>query len=290
MTSRFGSDDSDIGSEVAVDCNDDSATSQSGSSLPLLAKTIEGEIVPRLMMTFSVMPSPLEPDQELDPTGLLANNDEMIGDLIQLLLNHDTAVSVEFIQALRSKGATLRDLYLDLLAPAARQLGAMWEEDTANFAEVTIATSRLHQILLKFSPLFCAASEQNGANGKTAAIFALPGESHTFGIFMVVEFFRRAGWNVYSGSLGNDSEISRLLDSHDIDVLGISVSVAADLENLPGRISTLRAASSNPNMRVLCGGPVFSENPNLAYELGADGYARDGSEAVDLAESLVQVQ
>lgn len=272
-------------------CADISSEGQgvSGSS-PLLAKTIEGEIIPRLMMTFSVLPSPLQPDQEHGLTGLLSNSQDTTEELVQLLLNHDASVSVEYLQVLRDKGASLKDLYLELLAPAARMLGVMWDEDEANFAEVTIGVSRLHQILLQFSPLFCANATEHAGPGHTAAIFALPGETHTFGIFMVVEFFRRAGWNVFSGSLGNDAEACQLLSTQDIDLLGISVSGETHLDELPERIALLKSHSRNKKLNILVGGQVFMHNPGLAREVGADGSATDGQQAVQLAESMLEAQ
>jgi methanogenic corrinoid protein MtbC1 len=279
MTIRSSDDDPDF-------CG--SATEDGGESgSPLLARTIEGEIIPRLMMTFSVLPSPIAPPEERDASGIFDDDQEVIDELIELLLKHDASVSVEYIQALRAKGATLRDMYLDLLAPAARKLGVMWEEDTANFAEVTIGVSRLHQILLQFSPLFCANAAEHAGPGHTAAVFALPGETHTFGIFMVVEFFRRAGWDVYSGSLGRYSEVQELLSAHHIDLLGLSVGSERHIDELPGQIEKLRKASRNKDMRVLCGGSVFVHNPDLARKVGADGFAPDGSEAVKVAQAFM---
>ena len=290
MTTRSRDDDADVCGDALTDgCNGTSDGLSAAKRSPLLARTIEGEIIPRLMMTFSVLPSPLEPPHEHDASGILNDDGNAIHELIRLLLNHDASVAVEYMQALRSKGASLRDMYLELLAPAARRLGEMWDEDEANFAEVTIGVSRLHQILLQFSPLFCANATEYAGPGHTAAIFALPGESHTFGIFMVVEFFRRAGWNVYSGSLGNDAEVARLLSTHDIDLLGISVSAERHLDKLPERIASLRAASRNSQMRVVCGGQIFLHNPGLARDMGADGAAMDGQQAVELAESLLDV-
>jgi len=72
--------------------------------------------------------------------------------------------------------------------------------------------------------------------------------------------------------------------------LGISVSAERHLTDLEERISTLRAASRNRGIRVLCGGQVFAHNPALARKLGADGSATDGQQAVDLAESLITEQ
>lgn len=268
-------------------CGDDWVKPGFGAQSSLLARTIEGEIIPRLMMTFSVLPSPLAPEEERDASGLFEDNNELIEELIQLLLNHDARVAVEFLHALRARGATLRDMYLDLLAPAARRLGTMWEADSVNFAQVTVGVSRLHQILLQFSPLFCAHAAEHEGPGHTAAIFALPGESHTFGIFMVVEFFRRAGWTVYSGTLGNDADVGELLSTHDVDVLGISVSGERHIPHLQERIESLRKSSRNKDMHVICGGQVFVHDPELIESVGADGFAEDGRAAVDLAAALV---
>ncbi len=291
MTTSRRTDSSEDRRKSAEYCSDVSSDGQgvSGSS-PLLAKTIEGEIIPRLMMTFSVLPSPLQPEPEHGVTGLLSDSQETTAELVQMLLHHDASVAVEYLQVLRNKGASLKDLYLDLLAPAARKLGSMWDEDEANFAEVTIGVSRLHQILLQFSPLFCANATEHAGPGHTAAIFALPGEIHTFGIFMVVEFFRRAGWNVFSGSLSNDAEACQLLSTQDIDLLGISVSAETHLSELPDRIALLRSHSRNKKLNVLVGGQVFMHNPGLARKVGADGSATDGQQAVQLAESLLDAQ
>ncbi len=258
------------------------------SRLRRLSATIEGEIIPRLMMAFEA-PQPLfdEPQEsETAEAGTGASVD--ISEFVHLLITQEAYTASEYVKALMAKGMRLRDIYLNLLAPAARLLGRQWEDDSRNFTEVTVAVSRMHQVLLEFSPVFCARqSEKTRSSGHNALIVPLPGEMHNFGLFMVVEFFRRAGWDVWSGAPKADGEITQLVSSQTFDMVGLSVSAERHLGDLDRRIDRLREESLNPDVRVLVGGQVFRENRDLVDQLGVDGYAEDGAEAVELASQLV---
>ena len=52
---------------------------------------------------------------------------------------------------------------------------------------------------LEFSRCFDPV-DRNKGNGRTALIAPTPGEEHTFGLFMVIEFLRRAGWHCFTGA------------------------------------------------------------------------------------------
>jgi methanogenic corrinoid protein MtbC1 len=183
---------------------------------------------------------------------------------------------------------SLPSIYLDLLAPAARMLGAMWDEDRCSFADVTVAVSRMHQVLLHFSPCFCANVAESTENAHRALIVPVPGEQHTFGLFMVVEFFRRAGWNIWSGSPATPSDLFGVVSANAFELLGYSVAADRHLGQLKEQLSAIRKRSRNPNIKILVGGQAFSDDPELFREVGADASAADGMQAVQVAERLVQ--
>ncbi|MEM9057096.1 MAG: cobalamin-dependent protein, partial [Pseudomonadota bacterium] len=178
--------------------------------------------------------------------------------------------------------------YLDLLAPAARHIGRLGEEDLFSFTQVTGGVSRMHQIMHKFSPCFCAHDGTDPQNGDTALIVPMPGEQHTFGHIMVVEFFRRAGWNVWSGAPHTDDEILDVVAQHQFSVIGLSVSADRHLERLPPLIANVRKRSANKDIKVLVGGRVFSEVDRQPSDYGADASAPDGNDAVRIAAELAQ--
>ena len=66
-----------------------------------------------------------------------------VADFARLILTRSEAQALDCIESMRIKGAPIESIYLDLLAPAARYLGEMWEEDLCDFTDVTIGLGRL---------------------------------------------------------------------------------------------------------------------------------------------------
>ena len=148
-TGRFPSD-SDLPQRFNAECPDQPTPHEaeqmarlSHGMLMKLNRTIEGEIVPRLMMAFE---SGSELLDQRAPPGEPAIAD--IEEFVRLLLTHDANVAARYVSELRAKGAPLPAIYLDLLAPAARRLGDMWEDDRCSFTDVTLGVCRMHQVLI----------------------------------------------------------------------------------------------------------------------------------------------
>jgi methanogenic corrinoid protein MtbC1 len=55
-------------------------------------------------------------------------------------------------------------------------------------------------------------------------------------------------------------------------------------------IARLKKLSRNPNIGVLLGGPAFIGHAHQAHNLGADDIATDASQALDIADSVMQVK
>ena len=249
-----------------------------------LNRTIESEIIPRLMMLFDQ-----ETGESLGEPSPIATKGlaERVDEFVELVFRHDAEVAAEYISKLRSSGVSLQTIYLDLLAPTARRLGVLWETDQMSFTMVTIAVARMHQVLLQFSPCFRATDSEDVDGHNSAVIVPVPGEQHTFGLFMAVEFFRRGGWNVWSGTPDGPQSLIDLVRNNHFDMIGFSVSSDRHLDQLAGYIRNIRAQSRNAKIKVLLGGRIFAEQAQLHEEYGADAAAVDGEQGVRIAESLV---
>jgi methanogenic corrinoid protein MtbC1 len=258
----------------------DDITVLSSTMLSRLSRTIENEIVPRLMMAFdAAQPNGLDADINITRVDL------DVDEFVHLLLTHDAPVACEYVKTLRADGVPLATIYLDLLGPSARKLGEMWEQDRCSFTDVTIGVCRMHQVLLDFSRCF-EPQKGSGDSGKRALIVPAPGEQHTFGLFLVVEFLRRAGWHCWTGTPAAMSDLHALACDQHFDVIGLSVSAERNLEQLEQKISGVRERSVNPDVKVILGGHVFSEQNELAREHGADATAKDGRDAVRVLNRL----
>lgn len=277
-TQKNGENPPNAGSDG--DLFEDDLGKLSSSMLSRLSRTIETDIIPRLMLAFESPPN-LEAGKLPDSFAL---NDH-IDELLQLLLAHDANVATQYVATVRARGFPLTAIYLDLLAPAARRLGEMWEDDEASFTDVTIGVCRMHQVLLEFSRCFDPPDTVNPAE-KTALIVPVPGEQHTFGLFMVVEFLRRSGWSCVTGTPATDRDLNELLGRQNFDAIGISVASDDKVEQTARQISFIRRQPGNENAIILVGGRAFSNNPELVERVGADAMARDGQEAADLLNRI----
>lgn len=247
--------------------------------LSKLSSTIEGDIIPRLMLAFD----PPSSESASAPSGQ-PQLDDKVDELVRMLVVHDAATVKRFVAALRAEGVELRHIYMDLLAPAARRLGVLWEEDEVSFTDVTIGVCRLHEVLLEFSRCF-DGSHSTGTNGKSALLVPALGDQHKFGLFLVVEFLRRAGWNCWTGTPATLRDFRRLLRSRSFDVVGVSVAADRHLDAAGDQIAEIRR-QCGPDTMIFVGGRPLIDNPELADHLGADGTAPDGPSTVQMINQL----
>ena len=244
--------------------------------------TIEAEIIPRLMLAHRSSGN----DETPPPLEDACDRSEQASELADMLLRRDPADARNYVQSLRQAGMSVETLYLDLLAPAARRLGAMWEADLSDFTQVTVGLWRLQQIVHDHSAL-SDRGRATRVGGRRALLLPSPGSQHTFGLLLVGEFFRRAGWHVAGDPTIELEVAARLLAREPFDLLGLSVGSECHVDMAASAILTLRGASLNPALVVMVGGPVAGLWPDFAERVGADAMAEDAATAVAVADSLV---
>ncbi|MBC7801781.1 MAG: cobalamin B12-binding domain-containing protein [Gemmatimonadaceae bacterium] len=242
----------------------------------ILTRTVELDVIPRLLAAHGVVPV---------ATPLLVTAAH-VTDLVGVVLGRSEVEAVAFIEGVHDQGAPAETIYLDLLAPAARRLGEMWDTDDVDFTEVTIGMWRLQSSMRELGPTFDRSMIRPIA-GPRALIVPLPGESHTFGLAMVFEFFRRAGWDAWTGPIASSADLRAMVRHEWVDVIGFSLSCDDKLDVVRNEIRSVRRASLNPALGIMVGGPGFTANPLLAAQVGADGTATDGQQAVLQAQALV---
>lgn len=249
--------------------------------LALLARAIEHEIIPRLMLAHRAPNDCLAiaatESQHIDRTELQ--------EFAKLVLSQDENLASACVSAMRSRGISIETIYLDLLAPVARYLGELWNEDLCDFTEVTIGLSRLHGVLRELSPAF-GQSNDHLASGRRILLLPAPGEQHTFGLVMVAEFFRRAGWDVAGGPWEAGGDPSVMVKREWFDVVGFSMANHLHMDDLSECIRSVRKSALNSNIGIMVGGPAFAENPEYVSLVGADSAVSDGSKAPAIAEEL----
>jgi len=250
-----------------------------------LARVIENDIIPQLLVAHREGVS-LSAPVRIGHTDIPADFTDRFA---AATLTEEVGPLMAQVEALMQAGVDVETVYLELLAPAARQLGAWWDQDACDFVDVTMGLWRLQEIVHALSALVPGTAVLPGAE-RRALFSPAPGEQHGLGALIVEEFFRRAGWQTWSAPALDESELVALVAGRSFDLVGLTVSVERHVAPLARTIAAVRRASHNPQVLIMVGGRVFTERPELADEIGADGTAADGQHAVQVADDLMIVQ
>lgn len=245
-----------------------------------VSAALEGDIIPRLMLAHSVAVriGPLEERFDIDA--------EDTSGFAPLPLQLDAPDLIDEVDRFLDQGVSVEEVYLHLLAPAARYLGDLWSRDECDFVDVTMGLWRLQEVMRDISLRYPAAPLPKGPV-RSALFCPIPGDVHSFGARMIEEVFARGGWN---SDVLLKPERRQLLDhvaQNPLDLVGLTVSRHSPLSSLSGLIKGIRSASSNPDLIVLVGGHMINQNPALVAEIGADGTGVDARAALEVAETLV---
>jgi methanogenic corrinoid protein MtbC1 len=248
-----------------------------------LVTTIESEIIPRLLLANRAGLGAIGADFTA-----AARLPEQIDEFARLLLAHDVTIARTYVETVRAQGETLDNVYLDLLAPAARRLGELWSDDRCTFSEVTVGLCRLHQLLRDLSPDFGGEAAEP-TQRRRVLLAPTPGDQHIFGLMMVADFFRREGWDVWSEIADTADQLCEIVSSQWFSVVGLSLGSEVRLDALSGSIHAIRKASRNRSVGVMVGGALFARQPELVTQIGADATALDGRRAPAQAAGVVSM-
>ena len=76
-------------------------------------------------------------------------------------------------------------------------------------------------------------------------------------MFILQEFFRRAGWDVRGGSVSSADELLELVQAGPCDLVGLSVSNDMNVEDLASVIRAIREVASPRMPPIIVGGRFF---------------------------------
>lgn len=251
---------------------------QAGSSMGPLESLIARVVIPKVALvrrgTAGV------PAQGAEARFEDAEIDAFVG----FLLAPGDADATRVVEELMADGTSVDDVAHALLAPAARRLGARWEDDTLSFAAVSTGMTRLHVLLHMMGRRFHTGAPYTG---RRLLIATNPGERHAFGPLMVAEHFRRAGWDSRFDPTATTASLAREAGTGLLDAVGLSCAAERYLDDLQTCIAAIRAATRERPLCLLVGGAVFAGRPELAARLGADATAADAPSALAAVQRLL---
>ena len=198
------------------------------------------------------------------------------------LLEH----ALELLESAMRRGAGIKEIYLDVLEPALKETGRLWERGELRVGEehaISEATQRIMSRIIQ--PLM---TDRPAAGGQRCVVLAVSSERHTIGPRMVADFLLLDGWDVlFPGGNLSIGHVIEMLADRPPDLLAISVTRFDNVPEAEDLIAAIRDKPFLKKVKILAGGRVFQSRPTLWQEIGADGTAGNAESAVKAANSLV---
>lgn len=179
--------------------------------------------------------------------------------------------------------ASARDAYLRVLIPAQRETGRMWHTGELSIAEEHLITATTQRIMALLGERGRASSTMD----RTVLLACVSGNVHDIGIRAISDFFEMAGWR--SINLGPDvpeEEIARGVTFFDADLVVLAATLDPHIKAMGRVIDRIRKIEDR-DTKVIVGGPVFDEVPDLWRNVGADGHAARVEDAEPLGKKLL---
>jgi methanogenic corrinoid protein MtbC1 len=158
-----------------------------------------------------------------------------------------------------------------------------------NVAEEHFSTATTLMVMSQILPM----AQAKPANGKVMLAASVEENTHDLGLRMVADFFEFAGWRVvYLGASVPAEDLATGVRDFQADLVAISAALPVHLRAVEDTIAVLRATCERSSrtgrpVKIIVGGNAFRDVPEAWRLFGADGYARNAVEAVELGNGLV---
>jgi len=208
-----------------------------------------------------------------------------IDQFLEYLISMKSDEAYQYIINKVEEGKDLKEIYLDIIQPTMYKVGELWKRQIISVAKEHYITAVIQHIIGKlYSILF---TNRNKYRHSMTAVCA-GDELHEIGMRMVADFFELSGWDsVFLGSnIPSEMIIEQLLEKK-TDLIAISATTPAHLVEVKELIHTIKTNPILKNTKIIVGGRVFNEAPNIWKNIGADGFANDAEQAVLLGNLLV---
>ena len=168
------------------------------------------------------------------------------------------------------------------LIPSLDKVGAEFEKGTLFLPQLIMAAD------VAQAAFGVIKEEMNKKNGQAVSkgsivLATVKGDIHDIGKNIVKVLLENYGYNVID--LGKDVDYQAVVDAvrdNDIKLVGLSALMTTTLVSMEETIKLLR--ENNLDCKVMVGGAVLT--PDYAEKIGADFYAKDAKESVDIAKSI----
>ena len=199
------------------------------------------------------------------------------------VLEGDHVAIQEHIRGLLKKGAKAEDILKRGMLTAMEVISKRFKSGEAFIPEVLLSARAMNEAVRVLEPHL--AGTQLATKGKVM-IGTVKGDLHDIGKNLVITMLKGVGFETVD--LGIDvpaPAFIKAVEEHKPHILGLSALLTTTMPQMKAVIDALKQKGLRDRVKVMVGGAPVNEK--FARDIGADGYAPDGAEAVNLARKLM---
>ena len=214
--------------------------------------------------------APGEPDENLR----LIQQDVLNGDNDQIKVSVQRALELDY---------SPQDILNLGMLSAMEVIGGRFKDGTVFIPEVLLSARALNEALTLLEPLM--QGEGRLHKGKIM-IGTVHGDLHDIGKNLVSTMLRGVGYEIIDLGINVPvEEFVSQVSNHTPDILAISALLTTTMPQMEKIIVALQDSGLRSSTLVIVGGAPVNEK--FAVDIGADGYAHDAGEAVELTKRLL---
>ncbi|NLW07058.1 MAG: hypothetical protein GX039_03620, partial [Clostridia bacterium] len=206
-----------------------------------------------------------------------------LGKLIQAVVAGNAIEVREEVKRALAAGVDAARIITDGFVAAMDIVGEKFERNEIYVTDLIITARAMHNGLKELKPLILAEKVQTAGR---AVIGTVQGDIHDIGKNLLAVMLEASGYEVID--LGVNVAPSTFVEAvikHRPDVLCLSALLSSTRGAMRATIEALHEAGWRQKVKVVVGGTPL--NQAIAARMGADGYAPDATEGVQLINNLV---
>jgi 5-methyltetrahydrofolate--homocysteine methyltransferase len=206
--------------------------------------------------------------------------------LKRALIVADLDLGVAAAQRLMDSSADPKWVLEEGMAVAMFDLGEMWKRGEVFLPEVVASAEVFKRCNAIIEPILLAQQDPDAEANVLVLMCTVKGDLHDLGKNMVGAMLRTSGFDVHD--MGKDVSADRIIEAIqelNPQILGMSALLTTTVPYQETVIKRLVAAGLRDKIKVMVGGAPVT--PEWADKIGADGYANNAPEAVEIAKKLV---
>jgi methylmalonyl-CoA mutase cobalamin-binding domain/chain len=210
---------------------------------------------------------------------------EDLDTLKRALIVADRDLALAAVQRLVDTGTDPTLILESGMAVAMFDLGEMWKRGEVFLPEVVASAEVFKQCNAIVEPVLLASTSAED-RGALVLMATVKGDLHDLGKNMVGAMLRTSGFEVHD--MGKDVAADRIVASiRELSpaIVGLSALLTTTVPYQEVVIKTIEREGLREDVKVMVGGAPVT--PEWAEKIGADGYANNAPEAVEIARKLV---